>query len=369
MADPRQLEPEDSMVTRRREERTQNFWMYIVPAVTGPPLLMAAVSWGLLDRWKEGLFLGLIISTIVVSKTIHRFIIQVGPARGFVTLDQLRNTRSYVPYGPGLHFSKPQEKREARNNISLEEGSEDFQVTVRAQDGFLTVRGSIRMRPDIGRMVPFITGVASLASEVTALLRAFLSDIMSGETIDTATSGVQRINGLLSAAFANGPRRTDFEERFGVVVGDVTIEEILPSADVQATLSGLFEADVIARGTSRLLGHGDDVVTARVAVSEEEWRRAQDRFMAASKNLTMNLDANEYVIDIRGLENLDPETARAIMAGASRVFTGTTVRGGRGRGGAPRTPATPPVASPPAPGASTSSPALPAPPDPDPPLC
>ena len=50
------------------------------------------------------------------------------------------------------------------------------------------------------------------------------------------------------------------------------------------------------------------------------WNARQDRFMATSKNITMNLDANEYTIK---LEGLDADVARILATAAPAVLDRT----------------------------------------------
>lgn len=334
-----QLHATDSMIKRNRAGRVLVVFMYVLVTC-----LLPILAWRVFNDWFEygklGFLLGLAGQTLILSNTLHHFMVKVGALRAFITVDQLRtllnrndnqvegDKDAYVVYGPGFHFAYPWESRSANYNVSLEEASEDFSVDVQTAKGLLKVNGSVRMRPDITRLIPFIGGVAAMAGDITGIIKSFVIELLSKEeTVKEALKSVPRLNEELEKKFGFGsandpdPKVSEFEGRFGVSVGDVTISTILPSLEVQKTMSGVTEAEIIADATAIMLGYtslkGVRQAISKGLITQEDFNKARDRFMAASDNIKMNLDANEYTVRIDGL---DPDIAKALAAVAPMLL-------------------------------------------------
>lgn len=308
--------------------------MWILSILSITTLFVGKITNDWFSLWWLGFFIGLAIAAMTIASTLPRFIVQVGAMRAFVTIDQLRtffgsysdkemrrtqdgDTKAYVVYGPGFHISYPWESREANRNVPLEEVSESFSVDVQTPKGNLKVKGSVRLRPDITRVIPYLGGVAVMANDITDLIKsAIISEVSRKKTIVAALSSVASLTDHLTKKF--GEDVSGFEERFGISVGDVTVSEMLPSAELQKTMTGITEAEIIANGAAILAGCAD-AQEAREAIknghlTQADLNEARDRFMAASDNIKMNLDSNEYRVKLEGLENLDPKLAEALMA-------------------------------------------------------
>ena len=361
--DDRQLYATDDLIQRNRTGRMVILVLWIAFLVFTPPYFGGKIA---TDWWGPGIwvlfgtFAGVIGSIVVFFASLSRFIVDVDALHAFVTIDQFRtffgeksgiddsydvledrDQKVYVIYGPGLHVSYPWESREEDSNVSLEEASEEFSFEVQCKDGIITGKGSLRMRPDIRRIIPFLSGVASIASDVVDLVKAFIVEELADEEVMDALKKLPELNqevnksfGLAARVDENGnivqstreedrraaeankdDRASNFERRFGVNVGDVPIAELLPSQDVRDTLSGLTEAKVIADGAAIILGYQDGKAARKAVtdgeISQQDLNVARDRFMAASKNLAMKLDANEYTFK---LEGLDPDLVKALTA-------------------------------------------------------
>lgn len=353
-----QIYATDSLVERGRFARTVVLMLWILSTFIFP-LGFAQVTkdwWGVPSI---GLFVGLLAQVVVIAMTIHRFVVQVGSMRAFVTINQLRtlfggqnspkgrkhdgDTLTYVVYGPGTHISFPWEARDATRNVSLEETSEGFEVTIQTPKGELTIKGSLRLRADITRLVPFLGGVAVMAGDVTDLIKSFLiGKFANRKSVLGALKAVPTVNKQLENEFTRnksvGNPISEFEERFGVSVGDITLSEILPSPELRKTMTGITEAEIIAEGAAITAGFPDGAKQAREAINngtftQADLNEARDRFMAASDNIKMNLDANEYRIKLEGLENLDPDLVKAIVTIgpllASRMAKGSPQKKGK----------------------------------------
>jgi len=358
----RQLYATDNLIERNRWGRLTVLTIWIITLSLLPFLgLEITTDWWNEGYWgKMGFFAGTVVSILLFFSTLPRFIVRVEALRAFLTIDDLQtffnrggsdemdnddvhedqDQDTYITYGPGLHPSYPWESRDKSYNISLEEASQELDFEVQCLDGVIHGKGSLRMRPDIRRLVPFLGGVATVASEVVDLVKAFVVDELEDKTVEKALRYLPELNkelnlkfGLASKITAEGKlvrstnpddlreakakeddRASDFERRFGVNLGDVTIAELLPSAEVQKTMSGLTEARIIANGAAVLLGY-KDASEARQAIknktlTQDQLNTARDRFMAASENISMNLDANEYTFKVE-FDGLDPDVIQA----------------------------------------------------------
>jgi|GEM_PF-2897846 len=331
---PYQTYATDSLISRNRTGRLLVLLLWFL-ITCGIPVYASYLTHHWFNQWLVGLFIGLIGQAFVVTSTLHMFIIKVSSFSGFITVDQLKtffgkneaddDRNAYVVYGPGWHVSYPWEARESGRNFSLEEASETFTLDVQTSEGNLTIKGSVRMRANLTNAIAYLSGVASVAGDITDLIKAFLIQRIAeiSKTTPDHEGGilavlgtVKAINADLQTNFKNGI--SEFEDRFGVDVGDVTISSLMPSDALQKTMTGLSEAKIIADGTAILLGYANNKAmreaVSRGELAESNIKEARDRFMAASDNIKMDLSTNEWKVNIDGLDKLDPEIAKAITS-------------------------------------------------------
>lgn len=303
-----------------------------------------------------GLFIGMSASVAVFAAFTSSFFITVDLVSAFVTTDLLytlfwrknkelplpeeyqeeseegkaRDRRAFPTYGPGLHLAYPWERRDRENNFSLKEVGTEVKFPILVQDGLINVEGSYRIRPDLRNLIPFLSGVATMADELQDLIIAFAFRELSPLTVDKAIEHVGPLNEKMYQEFGlneNGSRSTaseavsNFERRFGLYVGDVTFSQILPSEDLQKTRGGINEAKAIATGTAILMGYSDSdaLRTAKEAgkVTDEQISRARDRFLSISGNLEgMSVTRWEGDLNITGL---DPEALKELAKAAGPV--------------------------------------------------
>lgn len=257
----------------------------------------------------------------------------------FMTIDPLKRLLGkpdwLTLYGPGKHYCYPQEERYAENNISLTEATVTFDFMVTCADGLLKGTGSFRLRADPNRPVQFQMGVAAVAADLIDLIVAEAVEKLATKKTMTALRSLPLVNDHLGEIFVQQKTNekanantgntelgdTTFERRFGVVVGDVTIGQLLPTEELQRTLTAQTEAAAIAKGTAIMLGYTsmkkvNEAVVAKI-LTEAQVKDARDRFLSVSGNLEgMNISRNEYVLDAHGIS---PELAEAITALAANA--------------------------------------------------
>ncbi len=329
MANDYQLYATDSLITARdRNGRLAVFVLWIVLTLVMILTITTTLARGWFGLPSIGVFLGLVGWVILITSTLHRFIVTVGAFKAFVTVDQLRAFRNsgsgqedeaaYVTYGPGWHLSYPWEARATGRTISLEEASETLKMEVQTPKGNLEIEGSARMRADIERTVPYLSGIASVAGDLTDLIKAEIINYLStAKSIESALKSGTELKRHLDTEFKTG--LTEFEERFGVRVGDITISKIMPSKELQKTMTGKSEAEIIAEGTATIMGYTVEEMKAALkngTISQSDINAARDRFMAASDNINMNLNSNEYNIRLMGA---DAETLRELAKNSPAV--------------------------------------------------
>lgn len=330
----RQLVATDDLVERDTAGRLGVFILWLVFIFGGFPIFFMWITASWFNYGTIGLYVGLMISALILHITLPRFIVQVEALRAFVTVDLLHaflarrskehneeDPKAYVTYGPGLHISYPWESRRSRSNVSLEEASESFEAKVQTKVGTFTLRGSTRLRPDIRRLVPFLSGVGVVASDVTDLIKAFGVEILGSEKdMMKILTSIGKINDKMNVKFGLGkkgrvdedPKASDFERRFGLNVGDVTVAELLPSPEVQKTLSGIAEAQLVQEGTALILNYPDaaamqaDRNSGKLA--QETIDRGRRDFLAASEQVEMHVEANDITFRLEA----NPELTRAL---------------------------------------------------------
>ncbi len=149
-------------------------------------------------------------------------------------------------------------------------------------------------------------------------------EYLAGLKVTTATKRLALLNDTLRDYFAIGTHTTptDFEKRFGVTVGDVTVSEIMPSDETQRTIAALTEAAVIKQGTAMILGMSMKAVAEGVkngTLNQATVERARKDFMSVSGNLEgVTVDRKEFALE--GLDHLSPETIATLALLAKQFF-------------------------------------------------
>jgi hypothetical protein len=252
-----------------------------------------------------------------------RFRINNSTTSVFLTFDPLKRLLGredvLTLYPPGPHICYPQEQRFSENTISLDEATVEFEFLVLCPDGALTGSGSFRLSADQKNPVAFQRGVAAVAEDLRDLIIAVAVEELATKKVVSALKTLPKVNDRLYKEFVKGTSR--FEKRFGVEVGDVTIGQLLPSEELQKTLTAQTEAAAIAKGTAIMLGYTSmGKVKEAVEVgklNEGDVKDARDRFLSVSGNLEgMDIKRNELVLSAHGIP---PELAGAITALAANA--------------------------------------------------
>jgi hypothetical protein len=261
-----------------------------------------------------GLAIGFAGGGFLLSKIAHLYIIHVRALSGFMTINNLGTLfglgKSYVKYGTGTHVCYPWESRDENNNASLEEVSESFTATVQCLTGVVTVKGSVRLRASLPLLDIYLGGVAAVVGDLSDLIVTKIASRLSSKNVADAISDIEGINNDLAEKFDNGSEMTKFEKRFGVDVGDITVAEILGSAEAQKTRNAIDEAVNIFTAMEKLGGYEpgklrEAIDSGKVTPVKEEALRKQA--MAVSENAKMDLTTNEHIITI----NAPPELVEA----------------------------------------------------------
>jgi regulator of protease activity HflC (stomatin/prohibitin superfamily) len=286
---------------------------------------------------KIGLVIGAAAGFIAFMAMKHLFLITNNTTGMFVTLDQLQSlfgNDPHVFYEPGTHFCFPWEARFEQNNVSVEEVAEEFVFTAICKDGTLTGKGSFRLRPDFENPLAYLSGVAAVGKDLQDLVITKITDHLAQLTMEEAVREKDALNKLLKISFVEGNKpQTDFEMRFGVRLGDVTVSELLMSDEVQRTRGALNEGRVIAEGTAILLGYKNVAGMQRALnsrkISQDDVDRARREFRIISGNMD-GAKVNRYEIDIKGLS---PEVAAAISSAMNNQAIVKAVKGTGGKKG------------------------------------
>ncbi len=280
-----------------------------------------------------GLALGAIGAVWVASRSY----VTNDAVAAFVTVDLL--SKQLVTYGPGFHFSFPWEARSGANNVDLSEAAENGTFEVQASEGTGTLRGkySVRLRPDIKNLPKFLAGVGSVASDLTGLINASILRYLSEKTVKEALADLPGLNAHLRSEFHT--KVSKFERRFGVIVGDVTVSEILPSKEVQKAMDGSSESVALDGIVARTLGYPTieavhDAVKAEKLTSEQV-STAMENALAMTDNLGgMAVERKTYTVRLQGDTGLI-EAAKAIVPLAPAI-AGALGGGNQPRGNKPR---------------------------------
>lgn len=262
----------------------------------------------------------------------------------FVTVDAVQaliGNNGNVTYGPGgPHPCFFWEQREAKGNVNLSEVVENFTAKVQGPAGSFTVKYSVRLRPDITQLPDFLSGVAGIEGGIEGIISAFVSSYLADKNASDAGSLIKGLNEALKKEFEEGEGNktiSEFEDRFGIIIGDITVDELLPSDEVQKAMDGASEALALQRIVCQSLGYKDMVAVQEAVekgvLSTKDVDRATLNAMTITNNLHgMNVGRQFYDIDIngdedvvRGLKELIPHAA----AVAARAGGGKKPKGGQ----------------------------------------
>ncbi|HEU4677332.1 MAG TPA: hypothetical protein VFS75_01285 [Candidatus Paceibacterota bacterium] len=297
-----------------------------------------------------GQSLGLTCGTYAAGIALSRSFVRNDATIAFITVNPLASLfgkNPLVVYGPGTHFCYWWEQRSADNVVSLVEATEPFTAVVQTGSGTVTFQGSTRLRPNICELHQFISGAAAAASNITGLIIAhivgFTGASDGGNKPKPLLEVLKNIGGLndeLRKEFKEGragSKVSDFERRFGVIVGDTTVEKILPSEDVQKTMSAVTESEVMDTMVAKSFGCASyEELVKKVEDGTFNWatvNQVRTQKMAASGNLQgMDLKDHTFNLNVNGLDQLSPEAAAAFASvlGRFETFKGTR---GKGAGG------------------------------------
>lgn len=238
----------------------------------------------------------------------------------FITIDTLRSwfygRDIFVYYGPGDHLSYPWERRYGENNILLDEGTNTFEFEVVCTDGVVRATGSYRLRPEQRSPRDFLAGAGAVANDLRDLIITNAVEKLSNRTVKGALRSLEELNRELAQKFV-GTGVTPFEARFGIHVGDATVSQLLPTKEVQRTISSLTEAAAIRKGIALLLGFDNMKQVREAEIPQADIKDARDRFLSISGNLEgMDISRYEVVLSTHGV---DPALADAIAGLARNV--------------------------------------------------
>lgn len=270
-----------------------------------------------------GWSMGLGLSVLALAWVIPRLYVTNGAIYAFVTVNLL--SKELVSYGPGFHFAFPWEARDGGNNVSLKEVEGTFDFEVQTKTGTLKGKGSFRLRPDITRLPSFIAGAGTIAAELSDLVSAECVKYLGPKELMAALLEVGRLNEeCLKKHFTHGAFAiTPFEQRFGVMVGDVTVSKLMPSTEVQKALDGRAEQEALGHMIARNLGYSsmeevhDAVKTGKLKA--EQINTAQENAMGQTDNLGgIKIERHSHTIHLRA----DDNTAAAIGAAGPALGAG-----------------------------------------------
>lgn len=325
----------DALIKRNRILRVIFYVLSLLIFIGALPLAVAklAEDWFRLGPW--GIFVGLCVGIVLFFPKVHdKLIVKVETQRQFMTLDLLKaffkSRNPYVTYGAGTHPAFPWERRLGRNNIALLEATENFSVEVITKTGVVTVRGSYRIRPRVDTMSApaFLSGVAVVAEDLADLIKSKIIKQLAGKKLDDVSRQIKKLNDTLAIEFGTNttvghptPEISEFEERFGIVVGDVTVGTIELSEDAKKTRNAVDEALQFAKGVALVLGYATPKAMQKAVeagtLSAETVENARKQFLAVSDNIKM--DVRDWTFNIKGFEHLTPETANA-LGQAARAY-------------------------------------------------
>jgi|CXWL01.1.fsa_nt_gi hypothetical protein len=317
----------DEMVKGKR----RNPWIVAILSLVLVSLLGYLFGFGFAKLFKLpsllGTSFGLGLAGLGVMWILPKLYVVNDAVSAFVTIDMLASLKgsehTLVTYGPGFHITRPWEKRVRGNNVDLAEAAENFSFAVQTPTGNLDGKFSIRLRPDITRLPEFLAGVASVAADLGDIIKAEVIGYLGNKPLTDALKGTSVLNINLAAEFkhgkAQGEKASAFEKRFGVIIGDITVSELMPSKATQETMSAETESAVIDAIVASSFGKKtmqelQEAVDAKT-ISQDEVNRRRNQTMAMSGNLQgMDFSESTFNLRISGLDKVDPAIAQAITA-------------------------------------------------------
>lgn len=321
--------PSDDMIERDRKGR----WVvFIVLAI----LIFLVTTWVTLTIFSKlgfpmfGWAIAFTASYYFILKLYEGSLISNGSDQGFITVNRLQTLTAKKrgeissdeaveqakrfgrqAYGPGDHISYPWEGRDSSNNVTLTEVPEDFSFRVQIEGGTITGKGSFRIRPDIRDLVGFQLSAGAISSNLIDLIKertiAYLVDPNNDVKAAEVSKAVPGLNESFKRSFGSiGQRDTDFEERFRVFIGDITVGELLASEEVLKVLNAQSEAAGLALGAAKYLGY-KNVTGVRTAIkngtiTKADWDKAQKAMLQISGQDNMQTTRQLVEIDLSGVD-------------------------------------------------------------------
>lgn len=315
--------------------RKKVFWWSMITIISGSTGLGAFLGSMLFDGVMvtmmtiTGLGVG-VAAAFAAAETF--FFIRNDTTGMLVTQDMLasyqRKEEVNVAYGPGFHISYPWERRIAGNNISLEEATNDLEFEVLCSNGTLNVYGSYRLRPDMQRPVVFLNGVAAVADNISDLIKNKITTALQDKKVEDAVRMQTELNSELKNELVEHSNSNEEDDRsvetlFGVQFTDITISRMLPSDELQRTISAVAEAGAVRKAILTVLGVESekefDEKRQNGLITNDDVERARYAAMSMSGNLEgINVDRKEYVVSLNGV---DSDAIKAVAEAAPAIAT------------------------------------------------
>jgi len=275
-----------------------------------------------------GAVIGVGLASIIASKSFvvnEAFIglLTTDPLAGFLGKDP------YVSYGPGFHFRYFWERVSASGVVNLVESTEPAnEIEIPAKRGSYLASFAMRLRPDLRRLREYLAGAGAVVGDIKDLvIKDIAEDLSDKEVSEGITRGPQLNQKLLRFKHGDSQDKqvSKFEERFGVMVGDVTISTIKGSKEIQKAIDGAAESSALSEVVARTLGYPDiqsvHQAVAKNKLTSEQVATAHKLALAMTDNLHgMNLNDTTFNLNLTG----DPEMVKAVgeAAPALAMFIG-----------------------------------------------
>lgn len=239
----------------------------------------------------------------------------------FVTIDLLAsylgNEQVYVTYGPGLHFSYWWEARSKENVVNLIEVTEGTATQFQCKGGTIVADWSLRLRPDLRFLPQYLAGAVTVVGNGMDLIISDVAEMVHDKSVAQAIAAQSKINSYLREKYQHGSKAvTLYEQRFGVIVGDITFATLRPSTEVQKAMDGAAEQEALGGVLASSLGYRDmaevHAAVANKSITSDQVREAQKLAMALTDNLH-GLNVSEQTIRLH-VEGLDPNLVAALAA-------------------------------------------------------
>lgn len=336
-----ELKQLDMQITRGRLLRR------IVPFVTPPLVVWFGYLAGTLVAtligvpvW-FGMIVGIASGSAAAVWAWSRSWITNGTYYANITLDPIQaffNLNPVVCYGPGSHPCLWWEDRSDGNTVYLGEVTEPFSSEVQLSKGVVRFDGSIRLRANIKELHKFVSGAGAAAADIKGLVVAHILREVGGsdQNIQDILKSATRLDKSLAETFTHGNGSAvseDFEGRFGLIVGDVTIEKV-SAEGIEETLNALSEAAIVDQIVANSFGCKDAAelqtkVEAKI-IGAQEVRHRRNQTLAHSGNLQgMSFEDKTLNFNVTGI---DPKLAQALINGLPALaVVGKTLSGGNDR--------------------------------------